>query len=64
MTAIEGGKQFIEAEVPVLELYGYSTALRQITGGSGEFEYVVSKYEQAPGDVQAKQIEENANRED
>ncbi len=64
MTAIDGGKQFIEAEVPVLELYGYSTALRQITGGSGEFEYVVSKYEQAPGDVQAKQIEENANRED
>lgn len=36
------GKQLIEAEVPMLELYGYSTSLRSITGGSGEFEYVVS----------------------
>ena len=26
----------------MLELYGYSTSLRSITGGSGEFEYVVS----------------------
>ncbi|MBQ2642276.1 MAG: elongation factor G [Eubacterium sp.] len=59
MTPIDGGKQLIEAEVPVLELYGYSTSLRSITGGAGEFEYVVSKYEQAPGDVQAAQIEAN-----
>ena len=58
MTA-EEGKQIIEAEVPILELYGYSTSLRSITGGSGDFEYVVSKYEQAPGDVQARMVEEN-----
>ncbi len=62
MTSIEGGKQIIEAEVPMLELYGYSTALRSITGGSGEFEYVVARYEQAPGDVQAKQVAENSNQ--
>ena len=54
------GKQLIEAEVPMLELYGYSTSLRSITGGSGEFEYVVSRYEQAPPDVQKKQIQDNA----
>lgn len=54
------GKQLIEAEVPMLELYGYSTSLRSITGGSGEFEYVVSRYEQAPPDVQEKQIQDNA----
>ncbi len=59
MTSVDGGKQMIEAEVPMLELYGYSTSLRSITGGSGDFEYVVSKYEQAPGDVQAKQVAEN-----
>ena len=52
----EDGKQIIEAEVPMLELYGYSTSLRSITGGSGDFEYVVSRYEQAPPDVQAAQI--------
>lgn len=60
MTSVEGGKQMIEAEIPMLELYGYSTSLRSITGGSGEFEYVVARYEQAPGDVQAKQVAENA----
>lgn len=60
MTPIDGGKQLIEADVPMLELYGYSTSLRSITGGSGEYEYVVSGYEQAPADVQAKQIAENA----
>ena len=59
MTPIDGGKQMIEAEVPMLELTGYSTSLRSITGGSGDFEYVVAKYEQAPADVQARQVEEN-----
>lgn len=59
MTPLDGGKQLIEAEVPMLELSGYSTSLRSITGGSGDFEYVVSKYEQAPADVQAKQVAEN-----
>ncbi len=52
----ENGKQIIEAEVPMIELYGYGTVLRSITGGSGEFEYVVSRYEQAPPDVQEEQI--------
>ena len=60
MTPIDGGKQLIEADVPMLELHGYSTSLRSITGGRGEFEYVVSGYEQAPADVQAKQVEENS----
>ena len=53
------GKQIIEAEVPMLELYGYSTSLRSITGGSGDFEYVVARYEQAPADVQAAQVNKN-----
>ena len=51
---------YTHLEVPMLELYGYSTSLRSITGGSGEFEYVVSRYEQAPPDVQEKQIQDNA----
>ena len=58
MIPTDTGKQIIEAEVPMLELSDYSTSLRSITGGSGDFEYVVSKYEQAPADVQNRVIEE------
>lgn len=28
-----------------------------MTGGSGEFSYEFARYEQAPGDIQAKEIE-------
>jgi elongation factor G len=59
MTPTEDGKQIIEAEVPMSELYGYSTSLRAITGGSGDFEYVLSRYEQAPADVQAEEVKKN-----
>ena len=58
MTPVDG-KQVIEAEVPMAEIYGYSTELRSITGGSGDFEYVVSRYEQAPADVQEREMKSN-----
>ena len=32
MNPVEGGKQEIEAEIPLSELYGYSTDLRSMTG--------------------------------
>ena len=60
MDPIPGGKQTINADVPLAELYGYSTDLRSMTGGIGDFEYVIDRYEQAPSDVQAKVIEEAA----
>ncbi len=63
MNPISGGKQEIIADVPMSELYGYSTDLRSITGGIGEFSYEFSRYEQAPSDVQQKVIEENAKEE-
>lgn len=50
------GKQIIEAEVPQMELFGYCTVLRSMTGGRGDFSYEFSRYEQAPGDIQAKVI--------
>ena len=31
-----------------------------MTGGIGDFEYVIDRYEQAPSDVQAKVVEEAA----
>ncbi len=59
MNPIQGGKQEITADIPLSELYGYSTDLRSMTGGSGEFSYEFNRYEQAPGDVQQKVIDEN-----
>ena len=56
------GKQVIEAEIPQMELYGYCTQLRSMTGGSGEYEYTFNRYEQAPSDVQAKEVEARAEK--
>lgn len=54
------GKQSIEADVPMSELIGYSTDLRSMTGGIGEFSYEFSRYEQAPSDVQDREVEKAA----
>ena len=56
MNPVAGGKQEIVADVPTTEIYGYSTDLRSMTGGSGEFSYVFARYEQAPSDVQEKEV--------
>ena len=50
------GLTVIEAEVPQTEIYGYSTVLRSMTGGSGDFSFEFARYEQAPADIQAKQV--------
>lgn len=56
------GNTVIEAEVPELELYGYSTVLRSMTGGSGDFSFTFARYEQAPNDIQQKQIQDRASK--
>ena len=58
------GNTIIEADVPMLEIYGYSTDLRSMTGGSGDFSYEFARYEQAPSDIQQKEIEARANSAD
>lgn len=60
MDHISGGKQTITADIPVSELFGYSTDLRSMTGGIGEFRYEFARYEQAPGDIQKKEVEARA----
>ena len=60
MNSLHGGKQEIVADVPVSELYGYNTDLRSMTGGIGVYSYEFSRYEQAPGDVQKKEVEARA----
>ena len=62
MNSNHHGKQIIEADVPMSELFGYNTDLRSMTGGIGEFEYEFSRYEQAPGHVQKKEVEARASK--
>ena len=56
MNPAPGGKQIIEADVPMMGMFGYCTDLRSMTGGRGEFEYAFARYEQAPSDVQEKEV--------
>jgi small GTP-binding protein domain len=57
MNPIGIGKQIIEADIPISELYGYSTDLRAMTSGLGSFSYEFSRYEQTPADIQKKEVE-------
>ena len=60
MNSDHHGKQIIEADIPMSELFGYNTDLRSMTGGIGVYSYEFSRYEQAPGDVQKKEVEARA----
>ncbi len=57
------GNTEIVADVPMMEIYGYSTVLRSMTGGSGDFSYTLDRYEQAPSDICQKEIDK-ANKEE
>ena len=56
MNPIAGGKQVVEADVPMMEMYGYCTDLRSMTGGRGDYSYEFARYEQAPSDIQEKEV--------
>lgn len=62
MTPLQGGKQIIEADVPMSGLFGYCTDLRSMTGGRGEYSYEFARYEQTPADVQAKEVAARAEK--
>lgn len=51
-----GGKQVIEADIPMTGLFGYCTDLRSMTGGRGTYSYEFARYEQAPAEVQEKEV--------
>ncbi|MEA4947820.1 MAG: elongation factor G [Oscillospiraceae bacterium] len=57
MTA-EDGMQTVEAEVPMAEMSSYTIDLRSMTQGRGSFTLKFIRYEEAPGNVQQKVIEE------
>ena len=62
MNPVVGGKQMVEAEVPMMEMYGYCTDLRSMTGGRGEYSYEFVRYEQAPSDIQEKEVAARATK--
>lgn len=63
MNPCEYGKQEIVADIPMAELVGYSTDLRSMTGGTGDYSYEFARYEQAPSEVQATIVNENKKEE-
>lgn len=63
MTPINGGKQVVEADIPMTGLFGYCTVLRSMTGGRGTYSYEFARYEQAPSNVQEQEIAARAAEE-
>ncbi|MBQ3514483.1 MAG: elongation factor G [Lachnospiraceae bacterium] len=62
MTPSAKGKQVIEADIPMMELTGYCTVLRSITGGRGDYSYEFARYEQAPSDIQEAEVAARASK--
>ena len=56
MNPVAGGKTCVEADIPMMEIFGYCTDLRSMTGGRGDYSYEFVRYEQAPSDVQEKEV--------
>jgi len=54
----EGNFQNIKAQVPLAELYKYSTSLRSLTQGRGIHTREFSRYEEVPKDITEKIIKE------
>jgi elongation factor G len=53
----EGNFQVIHAEVPLADLYKYSTALRSMTQGTGDYTMEFSHYDPVPHDVAQKVVD-------
>jgi elongation factor G len=54
----DGPYQVVTAHIPEDELYQYATSLRSFTQGTGVFTMEFSHYQEVPGDVQARLVEE------
>ena len=60
MNPVGNGKQVVEADIPMMELSGYCTVLRSMTGGRGSYEYTFARYEQTPSDIQEAEVKARA----
>ena len=62
MNPIAGGFQEIVADIPMTGVFGYCTVLRSMTGGRGTYSYEFARYEQAPSDIQEKEVAARASK--
>jgi elongation factor G len=58
MEPVGSGMTDIKAEVPMSEMLSYAPDLRSITGGQGEFTMEFARYEEVPGHLAAKVVQE------
>jgi elongation factor G len=58
MEPVGAGMTEIKAEVPMAEMLSYAPDLRGITGGQGEFSMEFERYEEVPGHLATKVINE------
>ncbi|MFL5863419.1 MAG: elongation factor G, partial [Solirubrobacteraceae bacterium] len=58
MEPVGAGMTDIKAEVPMAEMLSYAPDLRAITGGQGEFTMEFQRYEEVPGHLAGKVINE------
>jgi elongation factor G len=58
----KGRNQVIKAQVPMSEMLRYSSDLRQITGGRGAFTMGFSHYDEVPGQLQDRIIQESGKK--
>ena len=58
MTPVGVGLQEVEAEIPEAEMQDFSTYIRSSTQGRGSYEQEFLRYEQLPGNLEQKVIDE------
>ena len=58
MDSVGAGMTEVKAEVPMAEMLSYAPDLRSITGGQGEFTMEFLRYEEVPGHLAGKVVEE------
>jgi elongation factor G len=58
MEPVGAGMTEVKAEVPMAEMLSYAPDLRSITGGQGEFTMEFLRYEEVPGHLAGKVVEE------
>lgn len=60
-TMLRGHTRVINVEVPLSEMFGYSTVIRGMTTGRGAFSMEPLKYQQVPANVQRELLKESTN---